>query len=882
MDKTKYGEYTDGALVRAILAGESDAYETVIARYQRMVYHVILHILPGDPDAEDVAQETFIDGYFRLPTLREPDSLASWLYGIAKNKALHRYSRRRTFVDVDELADFLGADPDLSPEACVLKAETRDAVRRAMGVLSDKNRQVAELFYFESMTVNAICTRLSLSEGTVKSRLHEARKKLKGALAYMIEQTEKKKNQIELPDGFAESVRKKIGALRYYYALNGGSNEGFAELLDETEQMADRLPESLEKYAALANVYMSAYYNRAGGEKKKQDYYDRALETAHRGQNGDVIADLWIDKILNIEAPHRSDNTSVNEAWIRMIDTEAMPDLDSLGEAGNNGRGQLLFWRGMAAVREKRMEEAVESFRRSVELCNPEEIYRACSLCALRCAEHAEATDDPTMGFEAVAETLIRQDGKLIFANQPGSSTQSVMWEMHRFDSLHYYLSRGARMFYDTDMADGETFLDSDGTSMTLVDRTSDVITPAGTFVSCLHVHTEGDGHLNTDAYYADGVGLVKAVMTDTVLGRAEIYELKQYTVNGGDGYFPFAEGNRWIYENPELPAFLYQAFDCEIRWTDGDCATLSTLFYVNFKKNYQQLENLGSEYYLEQADRLCDQWKLDEAVEAFKQAVRANTNEASVFAALNGIDVIGRMAGWHEKGWRFCPSSANTAVYGVSKGCVTYQENGLYHFGPYRFGSRWFENRIFGAKPHRYLQDLTGYLWNTAWVPGYTESRRKDDDKTMTLTVSEGGAVTTAAGTFPETLKVTLVTEKQGAGDRYYFGNNYWDTDCGVKEYWFARGVGIVRFDSTWGKELDASLHLVSYHLPAADDSYLPVQIGNRWEYDEVNLTAEGYRAKRILHVDCGRDGHYIVSDNQEFIYQGTEEEYEAFKAGK
>ena len=74
----------------------------------------------------------------------------------------------------------------------------------------------------------------------------------------------------------------------------------------------------------------------------------------------------------------------------------------------------------------------------------------------------------------------------------------------------------------------------------------------------------------------------------------------------------------------------------------------------------------------------------------------------------------------------------------------------------------------------------------------------------------------------------------------------------------------------------------LVSCKLPAADDSYLPVQIGNYWEYDEVNLTAEGYRAKRILHVDCGRDGSYVVSDNQEFVYQGTEEEYESFKAGK
>ena len=868
----KYGELSDGALVRAILDGDANAYEAVISRYKHMVYSVVLHILPGDPDAEDVAQETFIDGYFRLSTLKDPDALAPWLYGIAKRKALHRYNRRRSFASVDDLADFLAADPEISPETWVLKAEAGNAVRRAMGVLSDKNRQVAELFYFENQTVNAIAARLSLSEGTVKSRLFEARKKLKGALAYMIEQNEKKTQRDGLPADFADTIRKKIEELRFYYALNGGSNEGYTELLSEAEALVDRMPESPEKHAALADVYMRTYYL----SNEKMEYYDRALESARKGNNADVLATAWIDKILDI---HQSENR--NEEWIRVIDKEALPELAAMGAAGDNGRGQLLFWRGMATVHEKRFDEAVANFKQSAALCRPEEIYRACSLCALRCAEYAAETDDPTMGFEAVAETLIKKDGKLIFANQPGCSTRSVLWEMHRFDSFHYYLSRGGRMFYNTDMAVGEVFRDSDGTTMTLVSRSAFAGTPAGVFLDCMHIHTDGDNNLSTDAYYAKGVGLVKAVMTDTVQNKVEIYQLKSYTVNGEDDYFPFAEGNRWIYENPELPPYLCQAFDCEIRWTDGEHATLSTLFYVNLRKDYQ-MEELSSEYYMEEGDRLCDSWKLREAVEAFKCAVRANTNQGTVFAALNGIDVISRMAEWHEKGWRFCPSSANTAILGVKDGKVTYDESGVYSFGPYRFGSRWAENRIFGAKPHRYLQSLLGRLWDEKWVPGYTESKWMEGDKSVELAVSEGGTVETPAGVFENTLKVTVVAEKKDAGDRYYFGNGYQDTDCGVKEYWYARGVGLVRFDCTWKQELNSSCQLVAYAVPAADDSYLPVQIGNRWEYDEVNLTNEGYRAKRIIHVDCGMNGCYLISDNQEFVYQGTEEEYEAFKMGK
>ena len=54
------------------------------------------------------------------------------------------------------------------------------------------------------------------------------------------------------------------------------------------------------------------------------------------------------------------------------------------------------------------------------------------------------------------------------------------------------------------------------------------------------------------------------------------------------------------------------------------------------------------------------------------------DTTAASTVAALNGIDVIGRMAEWQKKGWRICPSSANTAVYGVKDGKVTYDENAI------------------------------------------------------------------------------------------------------------------------------------------------------------------------------------------------------------
>ena len=90
---------------------------------------------------------------------------------------------------------------------------------------------------------------------------------------------------------------------------------------------------------------------------------------------------------------------------------------------------------------------------------------------------------------------------------------------------------------------------------------------------------------------------------------------------------------------------------------------------------------------------------------------------------------------------------------------------------------------------------------------------------------------------------------------------------------------MGLVRFDCDWGESPRSSCVLVSYKNPAHAEGYYPLAIGCEWEYGEVNLTAEGYRAKRIVNIPCGRNDNFLVHDRQEFLYLGTEEEYDAFK---
>lgn len=80
-------------------------------------------------------------------------------------------------------------------------------------------------------------------------------------------------------------------------------------------------------------------------------------------------------------------------------------------------------------------------------------------------------------------------------------------------------------------------------------------------------------------------------------------------------------------------------------------------------------------------------------------------------------------------------------------------------------------------------------------------------------------------------------------------------------------------------GTVLSSSSELVSYVNLTGEDSYMPLGLGSQWEYDEMFLTKEGYRAKRIIKVASGMNGKYLSHDMQEFLYLGTEEEYEDFK---
>ncbi|HVS98904.1 MAG TPA: sigma-70 family RNA polymerase sigma factor [Solirubrobacterales bacterium] len=128
-------------------------------------------------EAEDIAQEALLRAWRRRSTLRDSGSRKRWLSTIVRNEAFRHYSRPRP--DLTDEVEQLGGHEDEQVVAMVECADLQAALAR----LSERERLLLALRYEEDMTQPAIAAHLGIPEGTVKVRLHRARRKLRRAYA---------------------------------------------------------------------------------------------------------------------------------------------------------------------------------------------------------------------------------------------------------------------------------------------------------------------------------------------------------------------------------------------------------------------------------------------------------------------------------------------------------------------------------------------------------------------------------------------------------------------------------------------------------------------------------------------------------------------------
>jgi len=180
------------ALVRAAKAGDMQAFEELVKRYDRNIFRIAQHITQNREDAEDVVQEAFLKAYGNLEHFQEQSKFYTWLVRIAVNEALMKLRRRRPerTVSLDEDVkteeDSMPrevADWAPNPEQQYKQAELREILTKTIQGLPASFRTVFVLRDVEGLSTEETAEALGLSIPAVKSRLLRARLQLRERLS---------------------------------------------------------------------------------------------------------------------------------------------------------------------------------------------------------------------------------------------------------------------------------------------------------------------------------------------------------------------------------------------------------------------------------------------------------------------------------------------------------------------------------------------------------------------------------------------------------------------------------------------------------------------------------------------------------------------------
>jgi RNA polymerase sigma-70 factor (ECF subfamily) len=190
---------SDALLVQRAMAGETQAFELLVIKYQRRVQRLIGRMVRDTDLVEDIAQETFIRAYRALPQFRGDAQFYTWLYRIAVNTAkkfLLELKRAPSVSDRPAAADddgdetfWPGLEPidEETPESVLAAKEIAEAVNVGLAALPDDLRQALTLREIEGLSYEEIAGLMDCPIGTVRSRIFRAREAISTRLKPMLD-----------------------------------------------------------------------------------------------------------------------------------------------------------------------------------------------------------------------------------------------------------------------------------------------------------------------------------------------------------------------------------------------------------------------------------------------------------------------------------------------------------------------------------------------------------------------------------------------------------------------------------------------------------------------------------------------------------------------
>lgn len=169
----------------AVAADRMEAFEILVARHQDRVYRMALQMLANQEDAWDVSQEIFIKIYHARQSYTEDAKFTTWLYRIANNAVIDRIRQLKRLSRFQSVEDSFGEPPSGDRDAFGQLAhdEMGRNMSQALMQLSERQRGMVVMKYYEGFSVKEIAEVFECADGTVKATLFQAIRNLRGKLA---------------------------------------------------------------------------------------------------------------------------------------------------------------------------------------------------------------------------------------------------------------------------------------------------------------------------------------------------------------------------------------------------------------------------------------------------------------------------------------------------------------------------------------------------------------------------------------------------------------------------------------------------------------------------------------------------------------------------
>jgi len=197
-DLNGYLNMDEKELIQLLQVGDNEAFKVLVTKYQDLMLNTCYRFLQNREDAEDVAQEVFIEAFHSIKRFRGEAKISTWLYRIAISKSLdfnRRKNRKKRFAILKDIAGMeergeqLQAGSDVIPDRQLEKKERAAILKKAVDSLPDSQKIAVTLSKYDDMSNKEISGIMKITVPAVESLLHRAKKNLEKKLSKYFEKS---------------------------------------------------------------------------------------------------------------------------------------------------------------------------------------------------------------------------------------------------------------------------------------------------------------------------------------------------------------------------------------------------------------------------------------------------------------------------------------------------------------------------------------------------------------------------------------------------------------------------------------------------------------------------------------------------------------------